>query len=651
MVASASADQLSERDMKNAGGGGAVHDLPAIWERIRGRVERQLAVVELHAHRLLDTGLSTAEADAASASANALLDWFEPLEMPAPAGLAREIAGILQNPEPGQSDGIRLASLTEDIRVLVASAIAEHETFDDDASPVLVIGAPSARLDTLCWVLARRGHPVTQDALTLPPGRDGEREPEALVVELTDDDSLANLLEAIKVQHPRAAVVGVHAGAPLRVLGDCAEWCDTIIGLETQPATIVLELSRAVAARTIPQHVVAVGTPDPVADRITEVSGLKVELVLHYQRALEQLNDPAAGLFIGPDLDADDAIKVAQLVRAIPMLRSTPVAWMGEKPTGTELIAARLGVDCVADDESYAWSLKLRQQLREAIAANHVAADRIRTTLLPWAAAQLLIDRALVSAHRTGAAVSVATIRLDDELDQAAVDQVHDTLRTEFRRNDILGLRRSRELVVALQGAPRATATRRLGELVTRLPVSEGECRIGVAQFPADGRSSVELVSASKAAMERAAAKDGPAVAATDWRPHDADSADVLIVDPDEMLCEVLQVAFEARGHSATTTDSGLDALDHLVGDTANSLPRLLVLDLDAPGLDAFALLNHLRTANVLGRFEVLLLSARSRESDQRRAIALGVDEIVRKPFSITLFLHRAERLLQRNAS
>ena len=75
----------------------------AIWERIRLRVEDRLRVVEIHAHRLLDRGVTSEEGSAAVSAAtkkSGLDSGFEPVPLAAEAGAGRERLDITFRSDP-----------------------------------------------------------------------------------------------------------------------------------------------------------------------------------------------------------------------------------------------------------------------------------------------------------------------------------------------------------------------------------------------------------------------------------------------------------------------------------------------------------------------------------------------------------------------
>ena len=233
-------------------------------------------------------------------------------------------------------------------------------------------------------------------------------------------------------------------------------------------------------------------------------------------------------------------------------------------------------------------------------------------------------------------------------VDADPLRQIEETLTREFRRGDVVGHLDDRSFVVALQGAPRRIATNRMTSLAPRLAASDDMVRVGVAEFPGDGRSADELSEAALAAVRRAADQGGPRVVPTTWRPVDDRGVDVLIVDPDPVLGEMLSAALAERGYRSDRLTDGHDALERLTEAGMESLPQVLLLDTDVGGIDGLTLLRSLRPAGVLSHMEVLVLSARAAESDIRLALDLGAADVVRKPMSTTLLLHRVSRLIER---
>ena len=211
----------------------------------------------------------------------------------------------------------------------------------------------------------------------------------------------------------------------------------------------------------------------------------------------------------------------------------------------------------------------------------------------------------------------------------------------------MIGLCDDRTVAVALQGVSRRVATNRLSALLQRLGLDDGKSRAGIAIFPGDGRSADELVHAADRARRVAIENAGPFVVSTIWRPVSQQVAEVLVVEPDPVLGQMLASLMTERGHGAEVLDNGNAALEWMTDLDPAAAPRLLLVDLDTAGLDGLSLVRRLRRAGALNQVSVLMMTARPSESDLRVALDLGVADIIQKPFSGTLLLHRVGRLIE----
>jgi PleD family two-component response regulator len=76
--------------------------------------------------------------------------------------------------------------------------------------------------------------------------------------------------------------------------------------------------------------------------------------------------------------------------------------------------------------------------------------------------------------------------------------------------------------------------------------------------------------------------------------------------------------------------------------------PDLVLLDINMPGMDGFAVIEALKAEAVTSLIPIIVFSARRRDEDKVKALELGADDYVTKPFSITELSARIDRLLKR---
>jgi len=117
--------------------------------------------------------------------------------------------------------------------------------------------------------------------------------------------------------------------------------------------------------------------------------------------------------------------------------------------------------------------------------------------------------------------------------------------------------------------------------------------------------------------------------------------ATVLLVDDDPKIRELLRLYVERDGHRT------LDAADGEVAVTTalRARPDLVVLDVMLPGLDGFEVAHRIRAASDV---PILMLTARSGDSDKVVGLDVGADDYVVKPFSPRELMARIRALLRR---
>lgn len=115
----------------------------------------------------------------------------------------------------------------------------------------------------------------------------------------------------------------------------------------------------------------------------------------------------------------------------------------------------------------------------------------------------------------------------------------------------------------------------------------------------------------------------------------------VLVVDDDFELRSIVGFALRQGGFLVLEAGDGAAALAAISAEQ----PALIVLDLNLPGGDGLTLLPGLRQ---LTASPVLVLSVRSAEEDVVRALDLGADDYLTKPFSPRTLLARIRALLRR---
>jgi len=118
----------------------------------------------------------------------------------------------------------------------------------------------------------------------------------------------------------------------------------------------------------------------------------------------------------------------------------------------------------------------------------------------------------------------------------------------------------------------------------------------------------------------------------------------ILLVDDEPAIVETVRAYLEAEGYTVQTASDGHEALT-----LARRLhPDVIVLDLMLPGLDGLEVLRRLRQVSDV---YVLLLTAKTHETDKVVGLTMGADDYVTKPFSPRELVARVKALLRRGRS
>ena len=115
----------------------------------------------------------------------------------------------------------------------------------------------------------------------------------------------------------------------------------------------------------------------------------------------------------------------------------------------------------------------------------------------------------------------------------------------------------------------------------------------------------------------------------------------ILIADDETELREMLKAYLEAEGFSIVEAATGPDTVEV----ARREDPDLVVLDVGMPGLDGFEVLQRLRSRSDV---PVIMLTARSEETDRVIGLTAGADDYVTKPFSPRELSARIKAVLRR---
>jgi two-component system phosphate regulon response regulator PhoB len=118
----------------------------------------------------------------------------------------------------------------------------------------------------------------------------------------------------------------------------------------------------------------------------------------------------------------------------------------------------------------------------------------------------------------------------------------------------------------------------------------------------------------------------------------------ILIIEDERGLTEVLEYNLKREGYETVVAHDGQEGLRK----AQTVLPDLILLDVMLPGLSGFDVCRELRAGERTREIPIIIISAKSEETDQIVGFSLGADDYVTKPFHIKVLLQRIKALQRR---
>jgi putative two-component system response regulator len=122
----------------------------------------------------------------------------------------------------------------------------------------------------------------------------------------------------------------------------------------------------------------------------------------------------------------------------------------------------------------------------------------------------------------------------------------------------------------------------------------------------------------------------------------------VLVVEDEPENRLFIGLMLRTEGYDVLEAEDGPAALG-LLGEEA--LPELILLDVMMPGLNGWQVFERLRQDPRWARIPVVMLTALAQRSDVERAVELGVDGYLTKPFEPADLIHTIEETLRKRVA
>ena len=121
----------------------------------------------------------------------------------------------------------------------------------------------------------------------------------------------------------------------------------------------------------------------------------------------------------------------------------------------------------------------------------------------------------------------------------------------------------------------------------------------------------------------------------------------ILIADDEPNILMSLEYLMKREGYEVVLARDGDEALAAI----RRERPALVLLDVMMPGKSGFELCDVVRADETLAATKIVLLTAKGRDTDIAKGMALGATAYITKPFSTKELAQRVRELLQDGAS
>jgi DNA-binding response OmpR family regulator len=121
----------------------------------------------------------------------------------------------------------------------------------------------------------------------------------------------------------------------------------------------------------------------------------------------------------------------------------------------------------------------------------------------------------------------------------------------------------------------------------------------------------------------------------------------ILIVDDEPNIVLALELLMKKEGYEVHTVDDG----DRAVQAAKELRPDLILLDIMMPKMDGYEVCQRIRSDALLKDVSIIMLTAKGREVEREKGLALGADHYITKPFSTRQVVMKVKEILAARSS
>ena len=661
--------------------------LATIWEHFREATLKRVDLIEDAAIALLEGRLSPDQRRQAEREAGKLAGSAGTFGFPRSSQIAREIEKKLSGESSAQPDAVfiseQLLVLRADLEGTPQALSAGSEAFEGSDSPLLLLVKVE---DTLAERIATDGEArglrilssaspeaaksmlATEQVSAVLVGlaaadNDGDvlaflaelgaRDPPIPSMVITDRHTFADRLEVAR----RGARKFVDHATPPRAIVDAA--------------MLVLRATRGASATilAVDDNTQILGLLETLLKR----RGMQVVTLSDPRRFWDVLEETNPDLVIldleMPNINGHDLCRVMRNDRHWSQLPVVFLTGHGD-PANFQKAFAVGGDDIVLKPfAGFELVTRIENRLQRARIEQETADIDELTGLANARRATETMARFLRLARRKSDPYCIAAVEIDrfsklsERYGRSALDAVVSSfallLTQSFRAEDVIGRWSGGEFTIGMYGSTKEQAVVKLSRLfgVLQQQKFDGDGReafhasasAGVSQYLVNGASVEELRKSASAALSQAKSIGVNQVIEAGAPVPESGTlqVDVALVDDDEALVGLLRHAMESRGLKVAVFADGEAAAAALTGNVPEVRASIILLGVDLPALNGLEVLRRLNLVGVTKSSSVVMLTARTGESDVLSAFELGAVDHIAKPFSVPVLMHKVRSLVR----
>jgi len=117
---------------------------------------------------------------------------------------------------------------------------------------------------------------------------------------------------------------------------------------------------------------------------------------------------------------------------------------------------------------------------------------------------------------------------------------------------------------------------------------------------------------------------------------------EIIIIDDDPMTGELTKEVLQDEGFNVLLIDDSMKAIENI----KKFKPKLVICDIMMPGINGMEIYKRIKSDPEIKNIKFIILSGKSYESEKQKALNMGVDYFISKPYDPSKFIEIIKSIL-----